>query len=79
MGSCHYFKEGLPCLQNHEKMIELIAILAEDIPFVHADFYEVQGRIFFGELAFYPWPCIEEFTPFDLTGNWFVLPQKGEI
>ena len=65
--------------QNFDKMIELAEILAKDIPFVRVDFYEINGRIYFGELTFYPGAGFEEFTPekWDkILGDWLVLPQK---
>ena len=37
-------------------------ILAKDIPFVRIDFYEVQGKVFFGEMTFYPGAGFEEFS-----------------
>lgn len=49
--------------QNFEKMIELAEVLAKDIPFVRVDFYEIDGKIYFGELTLYPGNGMEEFTP----------------
>lgn len=40
--------------ENYEKMVELAEKLAEDIPFVRIDFYNVNGRIYVGELTFTP-------------------------
>lgn len=37
-----------------EKMKELSKILAEGIPHVRVDFYEVDGMIYFGEMTFFP-------------------------
>lgn len=61
----HYpsVKEGLPKPFNYEKMIELAEILAKDIPFVRVDFYEVENKIYFGELTFFPGSGYEEFLP----------------
>lgn len=39
---------------NLPLMIELAKKLAEDFPFVRVDFYNLNGKIFFGELTFYP-------------------------
>lgn len=78
----HYpsVKEGLPKPKNYEKMIELAEILSKDIPFVRVDFYEVDGKVYFGELTFYPGAGFEEFTPeiWDETlGSWIELPPKS--
>ena len=39
---------------NLELMIELAEKLAGDFPFVRVDFYDIDGRVYFGELTFYP-------------------------
>ena len=64
---------------NYKKMIELSEKLSEDIPFIRVDFYEVNEKIYFGELTFFPGAGFEEFTPesYDyLLGSWIKLPQK---
>lgn len=48
---------------NYEKMIELAEILAAPFKFVRVDFYEVNNKVYFGELTFYPGSGVEEFTP----------------
>ena len=61
---------------NFNKMIELAEILSKDIPFVRADFYEVSGKVYFGELTFYPGCGYEEFTPEEWDeklGSWIKL------
>lgn len=40
--------------ENYEKMVELAEILAKDIPFVRIDFYNLDGRIYVGEMTFTP-------------------------
>lgn len=47
---------------NFEKMKELAKVLSQDIPFVRVDFYEVNKKIYFGELTFTP--C-SGYMPFD--------------
>ena len=47
----------------YEKMIEISEILAKDFDFVRVDLYEVNNKIFFGELTFCPGSGLEEFTP----------------
>ena len=46
-----------------EKMIELSEILAKDIPFVRTDFYEIDGKIYFGEITFFPASGMKAFVP----------------
>ena len=46
-----------------EEMINISETLAKDIPFVRVDLYEVDKKVFFGELTFYPSSGFEGFTP----------------
>ncbi len=76
----HYphIEEGLPKPINYEKMIELAEILSKDIPFVRVDFYEINRKIYFGELTFFPGSGMEKFEPeaWDYKlGEWLVLPN----
>ncbi|MGG1486479.1 ATP-grasp fold amidoligase family protein [Peribacillus castrilensis] len=65
--------------KNYEKMICFAERLSKDIPFLRVDFYEVEGRLYFGELTFYPGSGFAEFTPEsydELLGSWINLPKK---
>ncbi len=42
------------CPSNYERMIEVAESLAEGFDFVRVDLYNVQGRIYFGEMTVYP-------------------------
>lgn len=46
-----------------EKMLNLAAILAKNIPFLRVDFYVVNKKIYFGELTFYPGSGFKLFEP----------------
>lgn len=48
---------------NYDLMIELAEKLSKNIPFVRVDFYEVDKKLYFGELTFYPGAGFEEFNP----------------
>lgn len=39
--------------KNFEKMKEYASILSKDIPHVRVDFYEINGKLYFGELTFF--------------------------
>ena len=72
-------KEIISKPYNYEKMILLAEKLSKGIPFVRVDFYEVNQKIYFGELTFYPGSGLEEFTPSewdDILGSWIELPGK---
>lgn len=65
--------------QSYDEMIVLAEKLSGGIPFVRADFYEISGRPFFGELTFFPGSGYEEFTPQEWDaklGHWITLPEK---
>ena len=48
---------------NFEKMKELASKLSKNIPQVRVDFYEVDGRVYFGELTFSHWSGMMPFVP----------------
>lgn len=64
---------------NFEKMKELAKVLSKDRAFIRVDFYEINKKIFFGELTFFP--C-SGYLPFDpekydkVLGDWITLPNK---
>ena len=62
---------------NLKKMIELSERLAKNISFIRVDFYNINGKIYFGELTFYPASGLEKFEPekWDVKlGEWIKLP-----
>lgn len=64
---------------NLDLMLELAKKLSNGIPFVRVDFYEVNGKVYFGELTFYPASGFGPFIPeeWDFTlGSWISLPDK---
>ena len=65
--------------KNYNKMIELSEKLSENIPFVRVDWYEINGKLYFGELTFFPGAGFEEFTPEEWDykiGDMLELPKK---
>ena len=62
--------------KTYDEMRILAEKLAFKIPFVRVDFYEVHGRVYFGELTFFPGSGYEEFTPEEWDkklGDWINL------
>ncbi len=51
-----YSNSSKPILppKNLDKMIEYATTLSKGMPFVRVDFYEVNGKVYFGEMTFYP-------------------------
>ena len=65
--------------KNLEKMIELSQKLSKGRPFVRIDWYEINGKLYFGEITFYPGSGLEEFTPEEWDyklGEMIKLPNK---
>ncbi len=46
-----------------DQMVQLAERLADDFPFVRVDLYNIQGRILFGEMTFYPGDGRQDFHP----------------
>ena len=64
---------------NFQKMVELSKILAKDIPFVRVDFYEINSKLFFGELTFFPGSGYIPFEPEEWDyklGEWIRLSME---
>lgn len=60
-------------------MVSDAELLSKEIPFVRADFYEVAGQYYFGELTFFPGGGFEEFDPSlwdEKLGSWIQLPDS---
>lgn len=77
----HYPKSHTPILKplNYDKMIAFSEKLSQGIPFVRTDFYEIDKKLYFGELTFFPGSGFEEFTPESADrelGNWIKLPEN---
>lgn len=63
---------------KYHEMIRLAEKLSENIPFLRSDFYEINGRLYFGELTFFPGSGLEEFTPEEWDkrlGHFIMLPD----
>ncbi|WP_289041328.1 ATP-grasp fold amidoligase family protein [uncultured Zobellia sp.] len=68
----------LPKPPNFEKMIEIARTLAFDFPFVRVDLYNLDGKIIFGEMTFYPGDGRLDFSPDEyntIFGNYIKLPE----
>ena len=51
--------------ENAEKMKEVAEHLAEGIPFVRVDLYNVNSQIIFGEMTFCPGGGFERISPYE--------------
>ncbi|MDO5293784.1 MAG: ATP-grasp fold amidoligase family protein [bacterium] len=61
-----------------DEMKVLASKLSQKFPEVRVDFYEVDGRVFFGEMTFFHWSGLMPFNPekWDtIFGQWIKLPK----
>lgn len=62
-----------------DEMLELSRKLSEGIPFLRVDFYEINGKVYVGEMTFYSWAGFEPFYPEEwdyILGSWITLPDR---
>ena len=62
-----------------EEMKRLATILSEGTPQLRVDFYEVDGKVYFGEMTFFHCSGFEKFHPEEwdkIFGDWVKLPVK---
>ena len=62
-----------------QKMLFFSEQLSKDYPFMRTDFYEVNGRLYFGEITLYPASGFSEFEPEkwdSILGGWINLPSS---
>ncbi len=65
-----------------ERMLEVCRILSRGFPFVRVDLYAVDGRVYFGEMTFYPWSGYVRFHPKEMDrifGEPFPLRKYREM
>lgn len=71
-------KYEIPEPINYGRMLEISRIISKDFPFVRMDFYEVDGKLYFGETTFSPGNGMIKFEPqsYDLLfGSYIKLPR----
>lgn len=62
--------------KNYDKMIEIAETLSQGIPFVRVDLYNADGRIYFGEMTFFPAAGMGKFEPEEWDsklGEWLLI------
>lgn len=64
--------------KGFEKMKQIAARLSQGQPHLRVDLYDINGRIYFGELTFYHWSGMTPFEPKEWDyklGEWIQLPR----
>ena len=62
-----------------DEMKRLAAVLSLGMPHVRIDFYEVNGKVYFGEYTFSHWGGLKPFEPEEWDykiGSWIKLPNQ---
>lgn len=52
---CRYHENHDERPQELDKMIKLARLMSQGFPHVRVDFYNLDGKIYFGEMTFFPW------------------------
>ena len=74
------YKKGpdAPRPKNFQKMKQIAEILGQDFDFVRVDLYEIEDRVYFGELTHYPEAATGNFIPrdydFKIGSYWHLKP-----
>ena len=72
----HRIDENIKKPKTLKMMIEYSKKLSKNIPFVRIDWYEIEGKLYFGEITFYPSSGFEKFEPVKWDyefGNWIKI------
>lgn len=78
-GHPHQKKKVIEKPETFEEMKTIAAKLSEGEPHMRVDLYEVNGKVYFGEITFYHFGGLTPFEPeeWDYTfGSWLDLPTK---
>lgn len=73
------FNKSLFIPDNINEMIRLAEVVANENPFVRVDFYNVNGRIYFGEITFFPDSGVGVLNPIEWDakiGSYINLPSE---
>lgn len=73
-----YYKKEVDRPETLEKMYKLSRKLAKGFPFVRVDFYDIEGKLIFGEMTFYPADGKKMFIPLEynkILGEKIQLPS----
>lgn len=73
---CDKMEDVIKKPQKLEEMKRIAEKLSKGFPFVRVDLYCIKGKIYFGEMTFYPWTGYVQYTPdkFD-----YELGEKFEL
>lgn len=61
---------NVPPPKNLDKMIELAKKISKEFPFVRVDFFEIEDKVYFSELTFYPGGGLNVIKPKKIAEEW---------
>ena len=67
---------------NYDEMLSIASKIGQDIPFARVDLYNINGKIYFGEITFFPAAGLGRFEPEEwdyIFGNWIKLPDFKKL
>ena len=73
------FSREIEIPDNIDNMIALAEKISAGHSFLRVDFYSISGKIYFGELTFFPASGFGKFIPEEydmILGNWLTLPKE---
>lgn len=76
-----FFEGEIEMPEHLNEMIEVAHKLCEDFPFVRVDLYNINGKILFGEMTFYPSDGRNKYIPDEYNktiGDYLELPKIPE-
>lgn len=66
--------------KKYDEMVDIARTLSKGIPFVRIDLYNIDGKIYFGEMTFFPSSGFEPLTDSNwdrILGSWIELPNNS--
>lgn len=76
-----FFEGELQMPEHFNEMIDVAQKLSKDFPFVRVDLYNINGKILFGEMTFYPTDGRKKYIPDEynkIIGDYLELPKIPE-
>tara|TARA_R110002072_G_scaffold41085_10_gene115868 strand:- start:9120 stop:9974 length:855 start_codon:yes stop_codon:yes gene_type:complete len=76
-----FFEGELQMPEHFNEMIDVAQKLSKDFPFVRVDLYNINGKILFGEMTFYPTDGRKKYIPNEynkIIGDYLELPKIPE-
>lgn len=67
---CKCFGDVIPKPENLDSLVSTASAISKGFKSIRVDLYNINGKIYFGEMTFYPWGGFVGFTPNDIDYEW---------